>query len=187
MRRWRHPRRHRVRIRPLVCGEAGTVEAVFAGMSPESRQRRFHAPVRELSDRARSALADVDGTDRVALVAESRAGHGWRPVGIARLARENAEEAEVAIAVVDDHQRRGVARMLLMELQHVATELGISAFTGTIERENRAAIELLRGLFPQARIRSAGPVVRFRAPIDRDAGALTVGEVLADLGVPVAV
>lgn len=176
----------RIRVRALRSGETAAVDEVFAGMSAASRHRRFHAPVPSLSDRALAALTDVDGHRRVALVAEMRDRRRWRAVGIARYVRGDGDVAEVAVAVVDDRQGRGVARRLLTELRRHAVQAGVAAFTGSVQRDNAAALALLRSLFPDARRTATGPVVEFTAPLDRPhrPEPLTVDDVLADLGVP---
>lgn len=77
-------------------------------MSPESRYRRFLAARDRLSEAELDYLTRVDHHDHealVALVLETQEG-----VGLARFVRlpEDPEDAEVAIAVADAWQRRGV-------------------------------------------------------------------------------
>ena len=59
---------------------------------------------------------------------------------------EAPDSAEVAVAVVDDWQGRGLGSALLEELTERAGEEGIERFTATVLAENRQVIELLRGL-----------------------------------------
>ena len=73
-----------VHVRPLRRDEAGVLDRVFAGLSPQSRHLRFHSPIPRLTAPVRRALLAVDGRDHVALVAVARG----KPVGITRLIRD---------------------------------------------------------------------------------------------------
>lgn len=182
----RHPR---VRLRYLDRGDTATIDRLFAGLSPASRHARFHAPVHRLSDRFRVGLAAVDGRDHVAVVAHAKAkGRWWEPVGIARFVRQSAGGAEVAIAVVDAWQGRGVGERLLGELRRVGLALEVDHFSGTVLRSSEPALRLLRRAFPQVRTTTMGDVVHFVVPLVATAEDLrpTQQDVLADLGAPVA-
>jgi GNAT superfamily N-acetyltransferase len=112
-----------VQVRPLCSDEGALLDAVFTGLSPESRYLRFHAPIHGLTESLRGVLLDVDGRNHVALVAVSDRGEA---VGIARLVRDprRRDEAEVAFEVVDAWQGRGVGRRLLTGIVEAAGEVG---------------------------------------------------------------
>ncbi len=135
----------RVRIRPLADAETGPVLAVFDGLGPRSRERRFLAPKFRLTATDLCALAHVDGRDRVALVAELPDG---RPVGIARFVRDEHDPAtaDVAVAVVDVWQRRGVGSLLAEALAECARALAVRRFTAVVLRDNEAVAGLLRSV-----------------------------------------
>jgi len=128
------------------------VDAVFDGLSAQSRFLRFHTPTPRLPATTRAALLDVNGHDRVALVAEVRHRGQRQPIGIARLARTGDTEAELAIAVVDAWQGRGVGRRLLEALAAVAADLGFRELHGRVLAENGRMLRLLSGVFPEAQI-----------------------------------
>lgn len=155
----------RVRTRALRPDEAWVVREVFAGLSPESVYRRFHAPLHRLSAGMVAHLTAVDGTTHVAVVAEARSHDGWRPVGIGRLARAAEQTAEVAVAVVDDFQGRGIGRMLLTELRDVAPRLGYREVLAWVLLANEPALGLLHAVFTGATTRQDGDTVEFRAPL----------------------
>ena len=132
-----------VRLRPLERGDTGTVLEVFAGMGPRSRELRFLVAKPRLTDADVQQLAAVDDRDHVALVA--RCGPEERPVGIARFVRDPAapDTADVAVAVVDAWQGRGVGTTLLDALLRRAAELGVRRLTLIAAPDNRAVIRLL--------------------------------------------
>lgn len=156
-----------VSIRPLTRDDAAAVDAVFAGLSARGRYLRFHTPVARLTTAMRAALLDVDGGDRAALVAEVRRPGRWGriPVGIARMVRTGAGEAELAVAVVDDWQGRGVGGRLLTELGDLARDLGYDRLFGLVLPENGAVVTLLQRVFPGAVPCWDGGAVRVDCPL----------------------
>jgi GNAT superfamily N-acetyltransferase len=128
-----------ITVRPLRNGDTATVEAVFASLGPESRAKRFGGAKPRLTERELAALARVDGEHHV-LVAYLPG--DARPAGIARLARDGTT-AEIAFAVADVHQGRGVGSVLTRELVDVARAAGITTFHATVAGDNPRAVSLL--------------------------------------------
>lgn len=160
------PARHTaLRLRELRPDERWVVREVFSGLSPESRLRRYHAPLHRLSDAMVARLAAVDGSAHVAVAAEARGHDGWHPAGIARLVRIAPGEAELAVEVVDRWQGRGVGRMLLEDLRQRAAGLGYVSVTGSILVGNVPMLELLRSVFPGAVVRQDGRTWEVTAPV----------------------
>src|SRR5438105_7083401 len=98
-------------LRPIVAeGEALLHEAV-AAMSERTVYFRFFSPIKRMSDALAHRLAVVDYNDRFAIVATSHRPTGKeRIVGVARYDRARGTDvAEVAVAVIDEYQRRGSA------------------------------------------------------------------------------
>lgn len=165
----------RVVIRPLTPDDGAAVDTVFAGLSARGRYLRFHTPVARLTAAMRAVLLDVGGCDRVALVAEVRRPGRWGrdPVGIARMVRTGPGEAELAVAVIDAWQGRGVGRRLLTELGDLARDLGYDRLFGLVLPENGAVVALLQRVFLGAVPFWDDGVVRVDCP-------LTVPEISAD-------
>ena len=118
-----HTRAGTIIVRPLRNGDTATVQAVFAALGIESRRRRFGYSKDELKPDELRELARVDVTHHV-LVA-------WldgRPVGIARLVRDapGSYAGEIAGAVVDGRQGRGIGTALLRLLLADAAAAGIT-------------------------------------------------------------
>jgi len=175
----------RVTVRDLGREEDGVLDAVVAGMSPQSRYLRFHAPIPELSAGMRRTLLDVDGRDRVAVVAEvGAAGHAV-PIGIARMSRDpdRPAEAEIAVVTVDAWHRRGVGRLLVGAVAERACARGVRRLTARVLGENRAAIALFRAVFPVHLTRRDADAVVLVALLGCGAGGWTVTDedVVADL------
>jgi acetyltransferase len=101
-------------------------------------------------------LARVDHDQRFALVATTHKPDGAEHIlGVARYDRApGTDTAEVAVAVVDEYQRRGIGAGLLSLLCQVAREHGIRHFSLVVLPENQSMIGLLRrlGWIHQARL-----------------------------------
>jgi len=130
-------------FRRLQSGERAAVQEVFDGLSQSSRARRFHGAKPRLTERDLADLTTV-GCGREAVVAVERAtGH---VVGVARYVADTTDgaEAEVAYAVVDRWQGRGLGRRLIVELGRIADWQGITRLRGVVAAGNPAALALLK-------------------------------------------
>jgi GNAT superfamily N-acetyltransferase len=128
-------------LAPLAPGDQEPVVEVFAGLSDQSRYLRFLASTPRLSVTAARHLAAVDQDRHVALVASV----DGRAVGIGRYVREtdHPRRAEVALAVVDSHNRRGLGHLLLSALGEVAAGRGVTTFSYVVHPQNRPCLRLL--------------------------------------------
>jgi GNAT superfamily N-acetyltransferase len=145
----------KVRLRLLRRGDRKPLVEGFDSLSEETRYRRFFTAMPRLTESMIRKLLDVDGENRVALVAEAADGEAeprgfW---GIARFSRllESPDLAEAAVAVVDPLQRRGLGKLLLTRLADAARERGITHFQAEIQRTNEPMNALLHDLDATAR------------------------------------
>ena len=148
-------------VRPLRHGDVRTVVAVFARLGDESRRARFNGAKPCLSRADLRQLAAVDSTHH-ALVAY--ADGDPQPVAIARLVRDG-RSAEIAFAVADDYQNRGIGSALASELLADARAAGITEITAVASSTNSAAVALLRRTANVLDVRLEGPELSFRAAI----------------------
>jgi len=152
-------------VRPLRRGDVETVLAVFDRLGEQSRRRRFLAPKQHLDERDLRALTAVDARHH-ALVAYVDV--DARPAAIARLVR-NGSSAEIAVAVVDEHQQRGIGSALTQELLVDARAAGVTEITALVSGDNRAAVAVLRRVAGALEIRFEGPALAIRARLPKAA------------------
>lgn len=134
-----------IHVRQVAPGDGPLLEQGFAELSDESRYRRFLHPVKRLTEAEIEYFTHVDHENHEALIAVGP--DGAEPVGIARYVRIAASAtAEVAIAVVDRWQGRGVGTVLLHELVERARRAGIARFTALCLADNAGVIDLLSRL-----------------------------------------
>jgi ribosomal protein S18 acetylase RimI-like enzyme len=148
-------------VRPLRHGDVRTVVAVFARLGDESRRARFNGAKPCLSRADLRQLAAVDSTHH-ALVAY--ADGDPQPVAIARLVRDGCS-AEIAFAVADDYQNRGIGSALASELLADARAAGITEITAVAWSTNSAAVALLHRTARVLDVRLEGPELSIRAAI----------------------
>lgn len=132
-------------LRPLRYGDRGPVLEVFAGLSERSRRLRFLGSKPRLLASDLAQLVDVGRSGREGVAAIDQ--ETGRTVGIARFVRdEGTPEAEIAFAVVDEWQGRGLGKQLLAELRVLARDQGVLRFRALIAHGNEPAFALVRGL-----------------------------------------
>jgi ribosomal protein S18 acetylase RimI-like enzyme len=88
-----------------------------------------------------------------------------RPVAIARLARTSRGSAEIAFAVADEYQHRGVGAALAAELVADARLAGITEITALTSPDNPAALALVKRIARVVDVRFEGPELSIRAAI----------------------
>ena len=129
-------------IRSLRNGDTDTVSSLFGRLGQSSRERRFCGAKPRLSELELAKLARVDGDHHVLvgfLDGDSE------PVAIARLVLDGTS-AEIAFAVADDVQSRGVESTLASVLADDARAAGITQLVATVCGDNPRVVALLKRL-----------------------------------------
>jgi GNAT superfamily N-acetyltransferase len=156
-------------LRPIRPSDRDLLLDGFERLSPQSRYRRFLAPMDDLSEPMLRYLTEVDHHDHEAIGAiDPASGHG---IGIARFIRQadQPDAAEAAVTVADDWQRRGLGTLLLGALADRARSEGIRVFTAVVLAANAEMLEVLEHV-GRLRIvdRQAGTVeIEVDVPSDR--------------------
>jgi RimJ/RimL family protein N-acetyltransferase len=138
----------RVRLRPILPDDKARLVDGFRRLSPESRYRRFMAPIEELSEDQLRFLTEIDYVDHFAWLALDLDTEGIPGIGVSRYVRvpEEPDVAETAVTVVDDYHGRGLGTLMLEALGAVALENGITRFRGYALEENRPLREVLEAM-----------------------------------------
>jgi acyl-CoA synthetase (NDP forming)/GNAT superfamily N-acetyltransferase len=117
------------------------IRAFYDALSSESRYFRFHGYGR--TEVLARMEADATGADRLAVIAR----HGDRVVAAASYdGLREPGVAEVAFAVADEYQHRGIGMRMLEQLAAVAAERGIHRFDAEVMAANRSML----GVFEDA-------------------------------------
>jgi GNAT superfamily N-acetyltransferase len=127
-----------VQIRSLDADDRTEVAALFGRLSPESMFQRFHSGGVRFTD----AMLD-QVTDGRVLIAEL----DGCLVGLASShALAEPDQAELAVVVDDNHQRRGIGTVLCAALYGDARRAGIRRLRAELLRTNYGMLRLLQSL-----------------------------------------
>lgn len=128
-----------VRIRPITPGDGAAHRAFFAHQSKQSVYSRFFGHRSSLTDSEVTHFTAVDYHERMAFVAFV----GDEMIAVGRYDRfAGGDEAEVAFAVADAHQGRGLATLLLEHLATYAASQGIRRFSADTLMDNRRMLRI---------------------------------------------
>lgn len=115
------------------------------GLSEESRRRRFMAPMPTVPKAAAAWLADRDGTRRVALAALDPLDPTVL-TGVVEYAFVEDGPPEVAVAVADAFQGRGIGKNLLRMLANMSVAAGEMVWRCDVLADNEGPIRLLNAV-----------------------------------------
>ncbi len=130
-----------IHVRPVRPDDEPAVLEFLRGLSDEARYLRFFSGTVDLTEAARRAV-EVDYDRRFALVAE--AGRDGRVVAHATYLATAPERAEVALAIADAYQGRGLGTILLGQLAEAAERHGIEQFEARVLPQNQQMIQVFR-------------------------------------------
>ena len=135
------------RIRPIGPEDRDALLRFYDGLSPESRQARFHGMAPTVGTPAAAYFCRPDHDHREGLVAEVVDDNGRLAI-IGHVCLEPVEPgvAEMAIAVADAWQRRGVGRALLRAAIDWAQSHGIGTLSASMLWGNAPVLALVRSM-----------------------------------------
>ena len=147
--------------------DEAAVRAFLEALSPDATRLRFFSGAPDLQWAARHAI-DVDYGDRDGLVATTGKG---RVVAHAEYVRAEDGDAEVAFAVADEYQGRGLGTILLAHLAESAAEHGIERFSAEVLPENYRMLEVFResGFASSMHVQPGSVAVESATSISEDA------------------
>jgi acetyltransferase len=145
------------RIRRTFPSDAEALERFYADLSEDSRHQRFFGGLRRISHTQSVSFCTPDHEHREGFVAVTVTDDGL-PLIVGHLCLEPVDRhtAEVAIAVADAFQRKGIGRRLMTAGIGWARSVGITQLTASILASNVAIYRLLRGLDLTISIRPEG-------------------------------
>jgi acetate---CoA ligase (ADP-forming) len=131
-----------IHIRAIRADDKERLLDHFRHMSQDSIYHRFFGLKHSLTDQELIRFTEIDFVNHVALVATLRAAGDERFIGIGRYVTTGPTRAEVAFAVLDEHQGRGIGTVLLDHLGRVARAAGITEFQADVLGDNNRMLEV---------------------------------------------
>lgn len=159
----------RVLIRPIRSDDKELLQEGIQRLSPESRYLRFLHYLERLTAAELRYLTEIDYRDHFAWVAMSTDQTEPIGLGVARYIRDKTRpnQAEAAVAVIDEYQGRGLGRLLLTRLADSARENGVDAFVAYLAPESPVVNHLLHNV-AAATASSEDGLVKVIVPLGRD-------------------
>jgi acetyl coenzyme A synthetase (ADP forming)-like protein len=128
-----------VHVRPVCPEDVDRIECFLGELSDEARTSRFFTAATDLAQMARLFTDTRGGTSLIAVTSND-----GQVVGHGQYFPDGEGGAEVAFAVADHWQGRGIATLLLAQLAEGAAAEGVRQFTAVVLTSNRKMIGTFR-------------------------------------------
>jgi RimJ/RimL family protein N-acetyltransferase len=132
-----------ISIRAVRPDDRERIVKAFRGLDRRSVYLRFFSYRKELEDEELRRVTECDGMNEAVLVATVGTGDQEAIVGLGSYVRTGAA-ADIAFAVEEDFQGRGIATGLLRQLADIARANGIVRFEADVLAENTPMLDVLR-------------------------------------------
>jgi GNAT superfamily N-acetyltransferase len=154
----------RIRIRRIVATDSAALQAFYMGLSDESRRTRFLGSTSGIGGNQSAYFCTPDHAHREGFVAVmGPVGGPTTIVGHLCVEPDGPARAEVALAVADEHQGRGIGRSLVDAAVGWARRDGLRMLTATMLADNPAIQRLLTGLgLPSVAVPIGAGIVEIR-------------------------
>jgi len=159
-----------VRIRSIRPDDKERLAELFRHLSARSVYFRFFHTKQRLTDGDLSELTELDFDHKAALAATVQEDAKERIIGVIRYAvvtgsPARRRRAEVSFAVTDEHQGRGMGKLLLRHLVVFARSRGIAEFEAYVLPENSRMLDLFAGSGFEVKRRFESGVFHISFPI----------------------
>jgi len=131
-------------LRLAIPRDRELMTVFFRALSKESRQGRFFSVAEPTDKLIDSFCDDSDPRVRLCLVVTRAVADSPRIIACANYIAHNEETAEIALAVNDAFQRKGIGSLLLERLAVLAVRNGFRRFWAITMPDNRPMLDIFR-------------------------------------------
>lgn len=144
-------------LRPVKISDEPLLKDLFYSLSDRSLYRRFVSVRKDMPHERLQEFVIIDYTKQVSILAVIRKEEKEIVIGLGQyLIDEERHTAEVAFAVRDGYQNKGVGAELLSYLTYLAKRSGLLGFTAEVLEENQPMLHLFEKVGFNIARRSAG-------------------------------
>jgi len=132
-------------LRPVKETDGPLLSELFKELSPSSVRLRFLSLLHALPEELVYQFTHVDYKKTFGLVTLSNRENSGPIIGVARYAYDSERELpELAVAVRDDWQGKGLGSLLLSRVMAIGKENGFSRFEAMIDPQNKTIMHIFR-------------------------------------------
>ncbi|MFH1910969.1 MAG: GNAT family N-acetyltransferase [Pseudomonadota bacterium] len=131
-------------LRPVKISDEPLLKDFFYSLSDQSLNRRFLSLRRDMPHERLQDFVIIDYTREVVILAVIGDADNELIVGVGQYSIDEASHtAEVAFAIGDNYQDRGIGQEMLSYLTYLARREGLLGFTAEVRIDNRPMLHLL--------------------------------------------
>ena len=162
-----------IHVRAIRADDRDRLMDHFQRLSARSVYYRFFGAKRRLTEKEVDEFTRLDFVHRVGLVATLLENGEEQIIGVGRYAVVDPATgmAEIAFAVADAHQGRGIGTLLLDHLVTIARGQGLTAFTADVLGENNQMLDMFASSGFVAKRSCEGGVVHVTFPTEETEAA----------------
>ncbi len=150
-------------LRPVKISDEPQLKDFFYSLSDQSMYRRFMTPRRDMPHERLQEFVAIDYTREMVILACLDEGARAMVAGLAEYyIEEDGLTANVAFAVSDRYQNKGIGTELLAHLTQIARKQGLHGFTAEVLRENEAMLRVFEKMRFPIETATAGDVYRLK-------------------------
>ncbi len=136
-----------VLLRPVKISDEPLLKDLFYSLSDRSLYQRFISARKDMPHERLQEFVVIDYTKQMSILAVIQKEEKEIAVGLGQyLIDEKTHTAEVAFAVRDGYQNKGIGTELLSYLAYLANRSGLLGFTAEVLGENRPMIHLFENM-----------------------------------------
>lgn len=153
----------KIDFRPIQPKDEALLKELFYSHSEQTILQRYLGNIRHLPHEQVQKFVTLDYHNDFALVGLVPHEGRERMICVGRYFHNPANrDAEIAITVHDDFQRRGIGTFLAQTLVKIAKENGMAAFTASVLADNQAMLHVFRKLADKMEVKSESDIFQIR-------------------------
>jgi acyl-CoA hydrolase/GNAT superfamily N-acetyltransferase len=132
-------------LRPIKISDESLLKDFFYSLSDQSLYRRFMSTRKDMPHERLQEYVIIDYTKGMAILAMLETNGTEKVIGLSQYWIDEATHtADVAFAVSDDYQDKGIGGVLLNYVTYLAKRQGLLGFTADVLAENRSMLDLFK-------------------------------------------